>query len=195
MSDPIQNELAEDLQHAVDEFDKAKNYVNDAYGQLTDEQINARPADGGWSVAECLEHLCVTAEHYFPMIDAALDKAEAAGLKKQPPYKYSWLVAWYEKQIGKVPPKVKVKTPKAFRPLEEFNADGIRLRFTEIQDRITERVHRANGYDLGKMKVPSPVTSLIKFPLGQAFRILAAHQRRHLWQADQVIGEHGLKKP
>ncbi len=195
MSDTLRVKLVEDLQHAVDEFDKAKDYVNSAYGHLIDEQINARPADGGWSVAECLEHLCVTAEHYFPMIDAALDKAKASGMTKQPPYKYSWLVAWYEKQIGNVPPKVKVKTPKAFRPLEKFNADGIRLRFAEIQDRIAERVCRANGYDLGKMKVPSPVTSLIKFPLGQAFRILAAHQRRHLWQADQVLKKHGREAP
>jgi hypothetical protein len=32
---------------------------------LTDEQLNWQPAQGSWSVGQCLEHLCITNEAYL----------------------------------------------------------------------------------------------------------------------------------
>ena len=190
----IELNLPDDLRFACNEFAKAKTYVNTAYGHLFDKQINTRPADGGWSVAECLEHLCVTAEHYLPLIDDALESAEANELRKQPPYKRSLLAAWLISQTEKVPPKLKIRSPAAFRPVNQHGAEQIRHRFASFQVRLTEAAKRANGLDLGRIKVPSPVTSLLKIPLGQAFRFIAAHQYRHLWQADQVIKENALDR-
>jgi hypothetical protein len=34
----------------------------------------------------------------------------------------------------------------------------------------------------------SPFDSRVRYNLFSAFRIIAAHQRRHLWQAEQAIG-------
>jgi hypothetical protein len=39
---------------------------------------------------------------------------------------------------------------------------------------------------LGRVKVRSPAMKLLRFPLGGLFAIMAAHERRHLWQAQQV---------
>ncbi len=35
------------------------------------------------------------------------------------------------------------------------------------------------------------MTSLMRMSLGQCFGLLAAHERRHLWQAARVRGELG----
>jgi DinB superfamily len=39
---------------------------------LSVEQLNWQPAQGCWSVGQCLEHLCITNEAYLPAISAAL---------------------------------------------------------------------------------------------------------------------------
>jgi hypothetical protein len=48
-----------------------------------------------------------------------------------------------------------------------------------------EVIAKANGLDLARIKVPSPAGPF-KFGLGQRIALLAAHDRRHLWQAWQV---------
>lgn len=47
----------------------------------------------------------------------------------------------------------------------------------------------ADGLDLARIKVTSPVTRLLRLSLGQWLAGLAGHQRRHLWQARQVKTE------
>jgi hypothetical protein len=51
------------------------------------------------------------------------------------------------------------------------------------------RVRQANGLDLSRVRVVSPLTSLMRMSLGQCFGLLAAHERRHLWQAARVREE------
>ena len=58
--------------------------------------------------------------------------------------------------------------------------------------RLEEVVRQADGLDLERIKVPSPVTNLIKYNLGMAFWIQTAHDRRHLWQAREVRNHPGF---
>ena len=51
---------------------------------------------------------------------------------------------------------------------------------------FVDRLRQANGVDLVKAKVQSPVSKWIRVPLGVGFSIMTAHERRHLWQARQV---------
>ncbi len=48
---------------------------------------------------------------------------------------------------------------------------------------------RAEGIDLARVKVRSPVLWLLRLSLGQWFALIAGHQKRHLWQAGQVKRE------
>jgi hypothetical protein len=49
----------------------------------------------------------------------------------------------------------------------------------------------ANGLHLGKVKselpqLPGVLRAIIKMPLGARLALMVAHDRRHLWQAEQV---------
>ena len=59
-------------------------------------------------------------------------------------------------------------------------------RVLELQDEIIRRVIAADGLDLGGIRMSSPISRRFKMSLGQWFAFLAAHERRHLWQAWQV---------
>lgn len=50
----------------------------------------------------------------------------------------------------------------------------------------------ARGLDLGRLRVTSPVSRLLRIPLGSYLRISVAHERRHLWQAEQVTVAAGF---
>jgi hypothetical protein len=55
-----------------------------------------------------------------------------------------------------------------------------------------DRLRQANGLDLSRSKVRSPVASWLYFPLGIGFAATIAHEQRHLWQARQVMREPGF---
>ena len=56
----------------------------------------------------------------------------------------------------------------------------------EAGDQLAERVRRADGLDLTGNRTVSPVTRLLRMPLGAYLQFVIAHDRRHLWQARQV---------
>ena len=60
------------------------------------------------------------------------------------------------------------------------------------RDRLLELLRRADGVDISRAKVTSPLSKLLKLRIGAAFAILAAHGRRHLWQARQVRRQAGF---
>ena len=55
---------------------------------------------------------------------------------------------------------------------------------------LTQPTHQLlenlDGYDIQKMKIPSPVTKMIVFRVGDALQILTNHAFRHIAQAQRV---------
>ena len=54
---------------------------------LTDHQFTWRPASEAWSVAECIEHLNVTARTYLPKLDHAIAHAIRRGRYGDGPFR------------------------------------------------------------------------------------------------------------
>jgi hypothetical protein len=58
--------------------------------------------------------------------------------------------------------------------------------FDRLQSEFIERLERANGLDLARIKVPSAAGGIgvfMRLSLGQWFALLANHQDRHIAQA------------
>ncbi len=64
-------------------------------------------------------------------------------------------------------------------------ADVLR-EFAAVREQLAERVRQADGLDMAHVKTISPVSRLLRLPLGAYFDFIIAHDRRHLWQARQV---------
>lgn len=65
-------------------------------------------------------------------------------------------------------------------------------RFLALEGRLVRRLAQAQGLDLRRVKLTSPFVPLLRVDLGSAFRVVAVHERRHLWQARQVTGAPGF---
>jgi hypothetical protein len=89
-------------------------------------------------------------------------------------------------RLTEPPVRFRVPAPRAFvPPLDAAPCEVVEL-FMRTQDDLQRLASEANGLDLARVKVVSPINKRLKFTLGQAFRLLTAHERRHLWQARGV---------
>ena len=84
--------------------------------------------------------------------------------------------------------------PKKYRPSKIFNAKETILEFQRIQHDLYSLVAEADGLDLKKIKVASPAASWLKMSLGARLDLIAAHDRRHLWQARKVRDRENFPK-
>ena len=186
MSSPLP--LTPELEAFQREFDAIAADAGALLAPLSDTQFFWSPSTEVWSVAECLEHLNATARTYLPMLDSAIATAKQWGVYGAGPFRYGWLGRFMIRQT-EPPPRRRFKAPAVFQPAERGarrKRSDIEAGFRGYQVQFVDRLRQANGVDLVKAKVPSPVSKWIRVPLGVGFSIMTAHERRHLWQARQL---------
>jgi DinB superfamily len=179
----------------VDEFRRQfEQLANDAdalVAPLSDAQFTWNPRPNAWSVAECIDHLNVTARMYLPVLDEGIANAIRQGQYGEGPYAYWWLPRMFVRML-EPPARFRTKTPAAFRPPSGRTRHEIMAAFRAYQVQYVDRLRQANGLDLARARARSPVVSWMVFPLGCGFAAMAAHERRHLWQARQVTDAPGF---
>ncbi len=160
---------------------------------LTESQFNWRPGPKRWSIAECLVHLNVAVTRTLPAFDRAIERGREKGLEAEGPFRYGWFANWMIASM-EPPPKRRMKTFGIFEvPADAAHAlPRVLPEFLTVRDQLGERVRRADGLDLKRIRVVSPVTRLLRLPLGAYFQFVIAHDRRHLWQARQVRNAPGF---
>jgi hypothetical protein len=153
---------------------------------LTDAQFHWKPAPTSWSVAQCLEHLNVTARVYLPFLDEAIASAIRRGLYGPGPFRYNWIGRLFVFTL-EPPARFRTKAPASFQPVAERPRRDVMAGFRAYQVQYIDRLRQANGIDLARARVRSPSPYWVRIPLGSAFALTIAHERRHLWQAREVI--------
>jgi hypothetical protein len=152
---------------------------------LSDDQFTWHPAPGVWSIAECLDHLNATARLYLPALDEGIAEAIRRGVYGDGPFRYSWvgriLVRTFEP-----PARIRVRSPQAFHPASNRSRHDVMAALRAYQVQYIDRLRQANGLDLARARVSSPVSKWLRLSLGSGFALMAAHERRHLWQARRI---------
>ena len=184
--------LNAELERLIGQISVIKQDAEGLLHGLSDAQFNWSPGDGQWSIAQCIDHLNVSNRQFSKLLEDGVARGRAAGQLSDGPYSYSFLSRAFLR-LNEPPVKRKFKAPGAFRPSSgPLSPERVVPDFFALHDRLIEIIQSANGLDLAAIKVPSPVTRLLKFNLGMMFWILAAHDRRHLWQVRQIRGNPGF---
>jgi DinB superfamily len=169
---------ARDFRHAVDEARNLLTYTNE-------DALRKRPAPASWSALECVVHLNLATEAMLPGIRQAIEQASASPDDKQK-YKLDFagrLVAWSLEP----PVFLKLKTPKLAEPMESADPEPTLQKFERLHDELLGLLHASTGKAIDQQKMKSPFANL-HYNAYSAFRIIAAHDRRHLWQARKATG-------
>ncbi len=154
--------------------------------QSTDGRLfTVRPKAQSWSAAECLAHLSISTEMFLPVLRSAIDEAK----KKKPSAKAKMdvlgrVLAWFLEP----PIRKKVKTSAPFVPKSTRAKAEAFGEFASLQEKLVDLLREAREADL-RTKIVSPFDKRVRYNLLSAFHVIAAHERRHLWQAEQAVAE------
>ena len=177
--------LSPELAELDRQFAAAKAEASELVNGLKESQFNWRPDARIWSIAECLQHLNIVGDRYAHVLEKTLAEARARGLVGQGPFGYGWLGKWILVNT-EPPPKRKVKAARSLTPAYGQPITAVLPTFLHLQEQLALRLEQANGLDLARVKVPVPGFGPVKLNLHITFARIAAHERRHLWQARQV---------
>jgi hypothetical protein len=85
------------------------------------------------------------------------------------------------------PVRIRLKVPAAaLQPGEITTRDALLARFGETHATLIALLDESDAYDRMRLRVPSAFAKRITVTLYDAFVVLAAHGRRHLWQAGRA---------
>ena len=153
---------------------------------LSRQQFNWRPEPGRWSVAECIGHLNLINGADLKTLEAAVDAAREKGLTGEGPFQYGFVS---RKFVNTMEPPItkKFKAPKQYVPPPDADIEGTIAEYRRISNELIRVAQKARGLDLRKVKTGLSGVPIVKMPLGARLSLLATHDTRHLWQADQVL--------
>jgi hypothetical protein len=177
--------LAPEIDAFRQQFEQISADAEALVAPLGDEQFSWKAGPAIWSIAECLEHMNATARSYLPAIDEGIADAIRHGAYAEGPFHYNLLSRFFCR-VMEPPVRFRMRAsidrqPGRQRPKRETLAG-----FRAYQVQYIDRLRQANGIDLTRSCVRSPLASWIRIPLGSAFASMAAHERRHLWQARKI---------
>lgn len=173
--------------HAVEnELTSARLRLDRIVAETPDARLTQPPASGRWSAAQCVEHLNMTSGVFIPELEAAIE--EAASLKdKQPARLRRSFSGWLLWKGMSQPSRMKLKTPASFEPDTDVELASILEDFDRLQSHLIHLVRECDGKPIHRVKVASPFSTRVSYDLYAALTIIAAHQHRHLWQAEQAV--------
>jgi len=169
---------ANDFRHSVDEARNILTYTSE-------DALRKRPVTSSWSAIECIVHLNLTTQVMLPGIRQAVEAAPPVSDQRQN-FRMDFagrLLAWSLEP----PVLIKLKAPKLAQPLEPAEPESILKEFEQLHDELIGLLHASAGKAIDKQKMKSPFANM-HYSAYSAFRIIAAHDRRHLLQARNAAG-------
>jgi hypothetical protein len=152
------------------------------------ETLGTWRADAGsWSVAECLDHLATTNRVYMHAMQPAAARALAQGRHRRRAALPGLIGGWFVRSLEPpVTPRFKMRAPRKIQPRTTPPLHDAIVQFLASQDEVRAFVRQYAEIDLAGGRFPNPFIRGIRFSLATDLHVIAAHERRHLWQAWRV---------
>jgi hypothetical protein len=90
--------------------------------------------------------------------------------------------------------KRKLKADPRFEPASSAIRGDIIAKFKAHQEEVIDYMKITKRLNLRRVIITSPVASFATYSLLDAYRILVAHERRHMAQARRVMETNGFPK-
>lgn len=170
----------------IAEAGRIRDEAKATFGQLSPSELNWKRSPEEWSIGQCFDHLILTNQPYFPVIEKiAAGRHEMRLWERVPllPGLFGKLV------LGAVSPESarKVKARKGFMPAASDVDGQIISRFAQHQDELMRLMKATQALDAEKIIITSAISPVVIYSLLDGYRILVTHERRHFQQAERVM--------
>ena len=146
-------------------------------------ELATRLGPGSWSVAECLDHLTQTTRAFLPAISASI--AAAPKLKNDRRLRTGIVPSLFIWNLNP-PYRIRFKVLPQLAP-QNPESGTTWTSFAESQSELLAILSSTAGLAIDEVSIKSPVYGRIRYNIYGALRMLAAHQRRHVWQVSQIL--------
>lgn len=184
--------MNERLRALTAEMTEIRDDVRNSFGSLSDEQLNWKPSEKGWSVAQCLDHLIrsnVEFDNDWPKLHAGT--RTNSFVERWSPLTGFW-GRFLIRSLSNDAKKAKAPS-KAIVPPSDIEP-GIVDRFVKNIEVTNKNIAGCDGLDLKKTILTSPFLGIVTYNLDDAFSILVEHTKRHIRQAKRVKETDGFPK-
>ncbi len=181
------------LDHVIVMLQQAEVKVKDNFTMLSEPQLNWKPNEKKWSIAECLDHLIVTNNLYLKIFEKIkADQIESNFWTKVP----FWHKLGGNLVLKSVDPDnaKKVKTFGIFKPRYSAYSNDIICDFEDVQAKLISDIKALDRFNHKKVKIISPVNKAVVYTLYDACNILWKHEIRHFNQAKNLMELEGFPK-
>lgn len=179
------------LPDLIAEAHAISNDVKSSFAALTPEQLNWKPDENSWSVAQCLDHLIVINRPYLDIIDNVTAGRYPKTFLHRLPLLPGILGKLLIKSLAPESTR-KLKASAKYMPSASSIDAGIVQSFLDSQNLLVEKMKSTRGLDLDTIVITSPVASVVAYSLLDAFRIIVVHEQRHMAQAGRVMQSAGF---
>lgn len=170
----LENQVESHLQQAIQK-----------YQNLSDELLLKPSSSGGWSIAQCLEHLNSYGLYYLPLFEKGLaasqDDLSIETLKS------TWLGKLAIDTMNPEKGKKKFKAMKGHIPGAALDATAVVAEFINQQEQLLQILRMAKNKRIQQIKIPISIAKFLKLHLGDAIQFLIIHNERHIQQANRNL--------
>ena len=187
---PDQDGIGSLLEACLFQVSASREWFDSRVLILSVDQLRCRPRSGQWSIAECLDHLNRTFVYYLPRIEQAVEQGLREGEYSARRLNFEESEDSFLKQV-EPPIIIRMSTPTLLLPTPAVDPDQIVDDFPQLRDRFATAVHAAASVDVLNISIADSIHPPVQ-SLGGAIALLAAHERRHLWQVQRILSASGF---
>ena len=156
----------------MEENKKIREELIQAVNGLSDEQLNAHPEEGRWSIIQVLDHLYLMERAITKSIADTLASEESKPVDDKP-IRYT------------LNRDTKVDAPSFVIPTEDFlTLDEVKTKLSSSRQALEEIVSHANEDALNEKSFPHPMFKDLS--LKQWIPFVGLHEKRHLFQIEEL---------
>jgi hypothetical protein len=120
---------------------------------------------------------------YLGALESAASRAHSGHRPVQPA---GWFSRFFLRK-AEPPVSLKIKAPKNIRPSASISKSDALSGFTNSNQQVREFITRTASLDLCGVRFRNPFIRGLNFTVATGLLVIAAHNRRHLWQMQQVL--------
>lgn len=170
----LENQVESHLQQAIQK-----------YQNLSDELLLKPSSSGGWSIAQCLEHLNTYGIYYLPLFEKGL--AESQDNLSVETIKSTWLGKLAIDSMNPEKGKKKFKAMKGHIPEATLDGKAVVAEFINQQEQLLQILRNAKTKPIQQIKIPISIAKFLKLHLADALQFLIIHNERHIQQANRNL--------
>jgi len=170
------------IQELLDYLELHSRELREAVASVPARLREIKPGDGGWSVAEVVEHLALIEKRVALLLTRQVAAARASDVG--PDTETSSVVATFANPSGVVDRSTKIVAPEMVRPTGSLDTESAQQALDQSRAAIVLALHDANGVSLENLMQSHPVFG----PLNMYHWIVAAalHEDRHAAQIREI---------